>query len=144
MEESINRNLLHQEMQNIMAKWMTWIDKLVRPAVTWRSEPLPGRISARKNKVVTDAIVRRAKRDHRRLFHHQHAPITEAVALCNDTDFWLGGSVIVHDCRRWICHHVFITSLPRTPLPGERAEVRFLIDTRNNCTGSFSAHETNG
>ncbi|HMX37493.1 MAG TPA: YciI family protein, partial [Ferruginibacter sp.] len=52
-----------QEMQDIMAKWMAWIDKLAKAGRYVEGEPLlpTGKIISGKNKVVTDAVFAEGK-----------------------------------------------------------------------------------
>ncbi len=92
-----------QEMQNIMAKWMAWIDKLAKAGRYVEGEPLlpTGKIISGKNKVVTDAVFAEGKEIIGGYFIINAADYEEAVALCNDyPDFESGGSVIVRQVQK--------------------------------------------
>ncbi|HMW25871.1 MAG TPA: YciI family protein [Ferruginibacter sp.] len=92
-----------QEMQDIMAKWMAWIDKLAKAGRYVEGEPLlpTGKIISGKNKVVTDAVFAEGKEIIGGYFIINAADYEEAVALCNDyPDFESGGSVIVRQVQK--------------------------------------------
>lgn len=92
-----------QEMQDIMAKWMAWIDKLAKAGRYVEGEPLlpTGKIISGKNKVVTDAVFAEGKEIIGGYFIINAADYAEAVALCNDyPDFESGGSVIVRQVQK--------------------------------------------
>ena len=92
-----------QEIQNIMAKWMAWIDKLAKAGRYVEGEPLlpTGKIISGKNKVVTDAVFAEGKEIIGGYFIINAADYEEAVALCNDyPDFESGGSVIVRQVQK--------------------------------------------
>ncbi|HNF43472.1 MAG TPA: YciI family protein [Ferruginibacter sp.] len=92
-----------QEMQDIMAKWMAWIDKLAKAGRYVEGEPLlpTGKIISGKNKVVTDAVFAEDKEIIGGYFIINAADYEEAVALCNDyPDFESGGSVIVRQVQK--------------------------------------------
>ena len=87
-----------QEMQDIMAKWMAWIDKLAKAGRYVEGEPLlpTGKIISGKNKTVTDAVFAEGNEIIGGYFIINAADYAEAVALCDDyPDFESGGSVIV-------------------------------------------------
>ena len=90
-------------MQDIMAKWMAWIDKLAKAGRYVEGEPLlpTGKIISGKNKVVTDAVFAEGKEIIGGYFIINAADYEEAVALCNDyPDFESGGSVIVRQVQK--------------------------------------------
>lgn len=92
-----------QEMQDIMAKWMAWIDKLAKAGRYVEGEPLlpTGKIISGKNKTVTDAVFAEGKEIIGGYFIINAADYAEAVALCNDyPDFESGGSVIVRQVQK--------------------------------------------
>ena len=92
-----------QEMQDIMAKWMAWIDKLAKAGRYVEGEPLlpTGKIISGKNKVVTDAVFAEGKEIIGGYFIINAADYAEAVALCDDyPDFESGGSVIVRQVQK--------------------------------------------
>ena len=92
-----------QQMQDIMAKWMAWIDKLAKAGRYVEGEPLlpTGKIISGKNKVVTDAVFAEGKEIIGGYFIINAADYEEAVALCNDyPDFESGGSVIVRQVQK--------------------------------------------
>lgn len=92
-----------QEMQDIMAKWMAWIDKLAKAGRYVEGEPLlpTGKIISGKNKTVTDAVFAEGKEIIGGYFIINAADYEEAVALCNDyPDFESGGSVIVRQVQK--------------------------------------------
>lgn len=92
-----------QEMQDIMAKWMAWIDKLAKAGRYVEGEPLlpTGKIISGKNKTVTDAVFAEGKEIIGGYFIINAADYAEAVALCDDyPDFESGGSVIVRQVQK--------------------------------------------
>lgn len=92
-----------QEMQDIMAKWMAWIDKLAKAGQYVEGEPLlpTGKIISGKNKTVTDAVFAEGKEIIGGYFIINAADYKEAIALCADyPDYENGGSVIVRQVQK--------------------------------------------
>jgi len=92
-----------QQMQEIMAKWMAWIDKLAQAGKYVSGEPLlpTGKIITGKNKTVTDAAFAEGKEIIGGYFIVNAADYNEAVALCDDyPDYANGGTVIVRQIQQ--------------------------------------------
>ncbi len=92
-----------KEMEAIMAKWMTWIDKLAKAGKYDSGEPLlpTGKIIKGANKTVTDAAFAEGKEIIGGYFIINAADYNEAVALCADyPDFENGGSVIIRQVQK--------------------------------------------
>lgn len=92
-----------QQMQDIMAKWMAWIDKLAKAGKYVEGEPLlpTGKIISGKNKTVTDAAFAEGKEIIGGYFIINAADYNEAVALCDDyPDYGNGGSVIIRQVQK--------------------------------------------
>ena len=92
-----------KEMEAIMAKWMTWIDKLAKAGKYDSGEPLlpTGKIIKGANKTVTDAAFAEGKEIIGGYFIINAADYDEAVALCADyPDFESGGSVIIRQVQK--------------------------------------------
>ena len=92
-----------QQMQDIMAKWMAWIDKLAKAGKYVEGEPLlpTGKIITGKNKTVTDAVFAEGKEIIGGYFIINAADYNEAVSLCADyPDYENGGTVIVRQVQK--------------------------------------------
>lgn len=92
-----------QQMQEIMAKWMAWIDKLAKAGKYVSGEPLQptGKIITGKNKTVTDAAFAEGKEIIGGYFIVNAADYNEAVAMCDDyPDYANGGTVIVRQIQQ--------------------------------------------
>lgn len=92
-----------QQMQEIMGKWMAWIDKLAKAGQYVSGEPLlpTGKIIKGSNKTVTDAAFAEGKEIIGGYFIINAADYDEAVALCADyPDYENGGTVIVRQVMK--------------------------------------------
>ena len=92
-----------QQMQEIMGKWMSWIDKLAKAGKYEGGEPLQptGKIITGKNKTVTDAAFAEGKEIIGGYFIVNAADYDEAVALCDGyPDYERGGAVIVRQVQK--------------------------------------------
>jgi hypothetical protein len=92
-----------QQMQEIMGKWMAWIDKLAKAGKYEGGEPLQptGKIITGSNKTVTDAAFAEGKEIIGGYFIVNAADYDEAVALCDDyPDYENGGTVIVRQLQK--------------------------------------------
>lgn len=92
-----------QQMQEIMGKWMAWIDKLAKAGKYDSGEPLlpTGKIVSGKNKAVTDAAFAEGKEIIGGYFIINAADYDEAVALCADyPDYENGGTVIIRQVQK--------------------------------------------
>jgi hypothetical protein len=92
-----------QQMQEIMGKWMAWIDKLAKAGKYEGGEPLQptGKIITGSNKTVTDAAFAEGKEIIGGYFIVNAADYDEAVALCDDyPDYDNGGTVIVRQLQK--------------------------------------------
>lgn len=92
-----------QQMQEIMDKWMLWIDKLAKAGKYVSGEPLlpGGKIIKGKNKMVTDGPFTEGKEIIGGYFIVNAADYNEAVALCDDyPDYENGGAVIVRQVQK--------------------------------------------
>jgi hypothetical protein len=87
-----------EQMQENMAKWMAWIDKLAKAGKYVGGEPLhaTGKIIKGNAKTVTDAVFAEGREIIGGYFIVNAADYDEAVALCEDyPDYGNGGAVIV-------------------------------------------------
>jgi len=92
-----------EQMQEIMGKWMAWIDKLAKAGKYDSGEPLQatGKIISGPNKTVTDAAFAEGKEIIGGYFIVNAADYDEAVALCADyPDYENGGTVIVRQIQK--------------------------------------------
>jgi hypothetical protein len=92
-----------EQMQQIMGKWMAWIDKLAKAGKYEGGEPLQptGKIITGSNKTVTDAAFAEGKEIIGGYFIVNAADYDEAVALCDDyPDYDNGGTVIVRQLQK--------------------------------------------
>lgn len=92
-----------EQMQEIMGKWMAWIDKLAKAGQYVSGEPLQanGKIVTGSNKTVTDAAFAEGKEIIGGYFIINAADYDEAVALCADyPDYDNGGTVIIRQVQK--------------------------------------------
>jgi hypothetical protein len=92
-----------QQMQEIMGKWNSWIDKLVKAGKYVSGEPLlpGGKIIKGNTKTVTDGPYTEGKEIIGGYFIVNAADYNEAVALCDDyPDYERGGAVIVRQVQK--------------------------------------------
>jgi len=92
-----------EQMEEIMGKWMAWIDKLAKDGKYESGEPLmaTGKIISGSNKTVTDAAFAEGKEIIGGYFIINAADYDEAVALCADyPDYESGGTVIVRQIQK--------------------------------------------
>jgi len=91
------------QMQEIMGKWMAWIDKLAQAGKYDSGEPLwpTGKVISGANKTVTDAAFAEGKEIIGGYFIINAADYDEAVALCADyPDYANGGKVIIRQVQK--------------------------------------------
>jgi hypothetical protein len=91
------------QMEQIMGKWMAWIDKLAKAGKYDSGEPLlpTGKVISGTNKTVTDAAFAEGKEIIGGYFIINAADYDEAVALCADyPDYASGGTVIVRQIQK--------------------------------------------
>jgi hypothetical protein len=99
----INQEPSAEEMDQIMGKWMAWIDKLAKAGKYDSGEPLlpTGKIIKGKNKTVTDAAFAEGKEIIGGYFIVNAADYDEAVSLCDDyPDYANGGTVIIRQVMK--------------------------------------------
>jgi len=92
-----------EQMDQIMGKWMAWIDKLAKAGKYDSGEPLlpTGKVISGPNKTVTDAAFAEGKEIIGGYFIINAADYNEAVALCDDyPDYESGGTVIVRQIQK--------------------------------------------
>lgn len=92
-----------EQMQQNMAKWMAWIDKLAKAGKYVGGEPLmaSGKIIKGNPKTVTDAVFAEGREIIGGYFIVNAADYDEAVALCEDyPDYDKGGAVIVRQVMK--------------------------------------------
>ena len=92
-----------EQMQQIMGKWMAWVDKLAKAGKYEGGEPLQatGKIITGSNRTVTDAAFAEGKEIIGGYFIINAANYDEAVALCDDyPDYDNGGTVIVRQLQK--------------------------------------------
>jgi hypothetical protein len=92
-----------EQMQEIMGKWMAWIDKLAKAGKYESGEPLmaTGKIISGPNKTVTDAAFAEGKEIIGGYFIINAADYDEAVALCADyPDYGNNGTVIIRQVQK--------------------------------------------
>lgn len=91
------------QMEQIMGKWMAWIDKLAKAGKYDSGEPLlpTGKVINGNNKTVTDAAFAEGKEIIGGYFIINAADYDEAVALCADyPDYASGGTVVVRQIQK--------------------------------------------
>jgi hypothetical protein len=92
-----------EQMQEVMGKWMAWIDKLAKAGQYVSGEPLEptGKFVSGKSKSVTDGPFTEGKELVGGYFIVNASSIDEAVRLCDDyPDFENGGRVEVRQVMK--------------------------------------------
>jgi hypothetical protein len=99
----VNKQPSPGEMEQIMGKWMAWIDKLAKAGKYESGEPLlpTGKLISGPNQTVTDAAFAEGKEIIGGYFIVNAVDYDEAVALCDDyPDYDNGGTVIVRQIQK--------------------------------------------